>query len=274
MMRWSIGLAGALSTCALFGASLPACTPPPPELGSTDLELLVDGEGTVSVEETATVCPPTCAASQDLTETGARWTLTATPAEGWEFVGWEVFGESTATCPGGTSASFVEDVPAGGASYACRAVFEPLGTMDPQDLGLDPNGDDALDVVSVDSWRTPDGGLVVGATVAGAWPPDDGLYSWYVGFTLHSIDGAPIGTATLQRHDGTRSTPITGIPAAAVSFVEADDGVHLVVAPPIDATHVSIESGVQASSPGTRVSDAVPDAGDPLPISTRESDPP
>lgn len=268
MMRWSIGLASVLAACGSFGALLPACQAPPMEGGSTELELSVEGEGTVSVEETSTVCPPTCAASQELTETGATWTLTATPAEGWELVRWETLGADTATCSGGTSASFTETVPAEGADYACRAVFEPLGTDDPLDLGLDPNGDDALDVTRVESWRTPEGGVAICAFVAGPWPPEDTLYSWYVSFTLLSSTTTSIGTATLQRHDGTRGAPITGISTAA-EFTERDDGVCLHVAAPIDATHVSIESGVQGTTTGTRVSDAVPDAGDPLPIASR-----
>lgn len=78
-----------------------------------------------------------------------------------------------------------------------------------------------------------------------------------------------LGTATLQRHSGTRSTPITGLTPTAVELAPRADGVCLHVAAPIDATHVSLESGVQAASTGTRVSDVVPDAGEPIAIDAR-----
>jgi hypothetical protein len=132
---------------------------------------------------------------------------------------------------------------------------------DPQDLP-GPDGDPALDIRDVTVGWDATGSPFVELLMDGAWPPSDAWYSWYVLVHLFGPGSVTFTIeAILQRHNGTRSTIVNGVPSTSVAVSETATGLRFTFASMPAVGGFRCEAGIQKTNPGTRVTDVVEGAG-------------
>lgn len=128
-----------------------------------------------------------------------------------------------------------------------------------------PHGDPALDIDKVGVDLT--GGVAtLFMTFEGAWPPDSTFYSWFLRFEITNDGNSTVAMVIVQRHDGVEATNATGIPAGNVTLRQTPEGVWVrMTGVPGTGEKYYVESGVQKTNPGTRVTDVAVDSPQPLP---------
>lgn len=134
------------------------------------------------------------------------------------------------------------------------------------DDGVDlPDGDPALDLDKLGV--TLSGGTAVFfVTTEGAWPPAAGFYSWFVYFEIDNDGFTPVAGVTIQQHAGVDDQIELGIPAANVTVRQTPRGVWVrMTGVPATGETFYVESGIQKTDPGTRVTDTVVSSPAPLP---------
>jgi hypothetical protein len=135
---------------------------------------------------------------------------------------------------------------------------------DPTDLP-EPLGDPSVDIDKIRATLAA-GTATFFATFDAPWPPPTSAYSWFVYFEIDNDGNTPVAGVTIQRHDGVDSTMATGIPAANITVRQTARGVWVrMIGVPVAGEKYYIESGIQESNPGTRVTDTVVSAPAPLP---------
>lgn len=135
---------------------------------------------------------------------------------------------------------------------------------DPTDLP-GPNGDPAVDI---DKFRvTLSGGVATFfATFDGNWPPSMDNYSYFVLFEIDNDGNTPQASVTLQRHDGVPSEVLFGLGTTQVLTRQGAQGIWVrMTGLPVAGVKYYVESGIQKTNPGTRVTDTVVSAPAPLP---------
>jgi hypothetical protein len=93
----------------------------------------------------------------------------------------------------------------------------PNRVEDPEETTI---GDPSLDVLACESAPSGAGTTWVGCEVAGAWPPSETLWSWFVRVFLNNATGQVLVDCTTQRHDG---TPLTFCDVGDVADLEVRD---------------------------------------------------
>lgn len=133
---------------------------------------------------------------------------------------------------------------------------------DPTDLNGDPSAD-------IDKARTT---LVAGVatfyvTFDAAWPPPATVHRWDLRFEIANDGNTPVAGVTLRREAGVETATYFGTSSAAtVTVRQTPVGVWArVINVETAGEKYYVESGIQATNPGTRVADTVVDAPAPLP---------
>ena len=135
---------------------------------------------------------------------------------------------------------------------------------DPMDLA-EPLGDPALDIDKTRATLAA-GTATFFATFGAPWPPPATAYSWFLYFEIDNDGNTPVAGVTIQRHDGVDSTTPTGISAGNLTVRQTARGVWVrMTGVPATGEKYYIESGIQETNPGTRVTDTVVSAPAPLP---------
>jgi hypothetical protein len=162
--------------------------------------------------------------------------------------------------------------------------------------GLDEDNDLAIDCADDDCWQDPvcfdvddpvdlttaDGDPTldldkVGVTLAGgtaeffvtmegAWPPPSTLYSWFLLVEIDNDGNTPVASVTIEHHAGLDDVIELGVTPANVTIRSSPRGVfvRLVGVAPAGEKYY-VESGVQRTDPGTRVTDTAVSAPAPIP---------
>jgi hypothetical protein len=128
-----------------------------------------------------------------------------------------------------------------------------------------PNGDPALDIDKF-SVTLASGTATFFSTFDAPWPPSTTFYSYYLRFEIANDGNTPVAVTTVQRHDGVDDIIEQGIPANAVTVRQTPRGVWVrMVGVQSIGEKYYVESGIQKSNPGTRVTDYTVSAPAPLP---------
>lgn len=135
---------------------------------------------------------------------------------------------------------------------------------DPADLAA-PDGDPSLDIDKVHVDLTGNVATFI-STFEGPWPAPTGTYSWFIRFEIDNDGFTPIAAATIQQHMGTDSTIPQGIPAGNVTVRQSPVGIWVrITGVPSGGVNFYVESGIQKTAAGTRVTDVLGSTPQPLP---------
>lgn len=129
---------------------------------------------------------------------------------------------------------------------------------DPTDL-RGPGGDPSLDLDKVRVDLTA-GTATFFATTDGTWPPPASIYSWFITFEIDNESNSPVARITEARHDGQDTSDRLNTGGQGGSFVtrQKPEGIWVQITNvPSDGVKFYVESGIQKSNPGTRVTDTV-----------------
>ena len=128
-----------------------------------------------------------------------------------------------------------------------------------------PDGDPSLDLDKV-GVKLVNGTATFFATMEGPWPPPTTAYSWFVYFEIDNDGNTPVAGVTVQRQNGVDATIPTGIPAGNITIRQTARGIWArLTGVPATGVNYYVESGVQLTSTGTRVTDTAVSAPAPLP---------
>lgn len=130
---------------------------------------------------------------------------------------------------------------------------------DPEDLGLDPEGNGSLDLTCVTTGVGTDGKAWVRVGFTGTWLPSTDFYSWFIKIILMGSSGE-LGTYTRQRHAGVDDTLVTGsVQTASTMLTVEPNGALVVFDAPLtpQITSATIKSGMLKTQSSKYLEDQV-----------------